>query len=440
MIWIIGEYAERIENADELLDSFLENFHDESTQVQLQLVTAIVKLFLKRPKDTQEMVQKVLNLATQETDNPDLRDRGYIYWRLLSTDPEAAKAVVLGEKPLISESTTNLDESMLDQLVRHISSLASVYHKLPEGFVTKYKEVKKEKHRREQETDGESLLPQGEGGYSGGATANIFDLDSIDQSLPAVSSPSQARSGPVNVMDELDFLGTPSTPSVPQSTREIVLPSDRANGMQIAGAFSRRNGQVYLDATITNYGSVLISDFALQFNKNTFGLAPSQPQLGPIGPGQSGEVAIPVTAHPNMLNTGAPASNVLQIAIKNNTGVYYFQMNVPLQALFGENGELGRDDYLNLWKSISEEHFKDVYLPNPDLNAIQTKLRAHNLFYIAKRTVAPQEFLYFSARVNDNLLLLELGVSPQGARICTKAKNPEFIPFFEQAVASILSK
>lgn len=33
MIWIIGEYAERIENADELLESFLESFHDESTQV-----------------------------------------------------------------------------------------------------------------------------------------------------------------------------------------------------------------------------------------------------------------------------------------------------------------------------------------------------------------------------------------------------------------------
>ena len=29
--------------------------------------------------------------ALQDSDNPDLRDRGYIYWRLLSTDPEAAK-------------------------------------------------------------------------------------------------------------------------------------------------------------------------------------------------------------------------------------------------------------------------------------------------------------------------------------------------------------
>lgn len=59
MIWIIGEYAERIDNADELLESFLEGFHDENTQVQLQLLTAIVKLFLKRPSDTQELVQQV---------------------------------------------------------------------------------------------------------------------------------------------------------------------------------------------------------------------------------------------------------------------------------------------------------------------------------------------------------------------------------------------
>ena len=65
MIWIIGEYAERIDNADELLESFLDSFQDENAQVQLQLLTAIVKLFLKRPTDTQELVQQVLSLATQ---------------------------------------------------------------------------------------------------------------------------------------------------------------------------------------------------------------------------------------------------------------------------------------------------------------------------------------------------------------------------------------
>lgn len=58
MIWIIGEYAERIDNADELLESFLETFPEEPAQVQLQLLTATVKLFLKKPTEgPQQMIQ-----------------------------------------------------------------------------------------------------------------------------------------------------------------------------------------------------------------------------------------------------------------------------------------------------------------------------------------------------------------------------------------------
>merc|ERR1712241_1359894 len=131
-IWIIGEYAERIDNADELLESFLDNFNDENSQVQLQLLTAIVKLFLKKPTETQELVQQVLSLATEESDNPDLRDRGFIYWRLLSTDPEAAKMVVLGDKPVIEDDTFRLDPGLLNVLIGQIATLSSVCHKPPE--------------------------------------------------------------------------------------------------------------------------------------------------------------------------------------------------------------------------------------------------------------------------------------------------------------------
>ena len=66
-------FDETIDNAVELLENFLDNFHDENAQVQVQLLTAIVKLFLKRPTDTQELVQQVLSLATQESENPDGR-------------------------------------------------------------------------------------------------------------------------------------------------------------------------------------------------------------------------------------------------------------------------------------------------------------------------------------------------------------------------------
>ena len=49
MIWIIGEYAERIDNAGELLGTFLENFADETTAVQLQLLTAHCEAVLEAP-------------------------------------------------------------------------------------------------------------------------------------------------------------------------------------------------------------------------------------------------------------------------------------------------------------------------------------------------------------------------------------------------------
>lgn len=76
-----------------------------------------------------------LLLFLQDSDNPDLRDRGYIYWRLLSTDPVAAKEVVLAEKPLISEETDLIEPTLLEELICHIGTLASVYHKPPSAFV-----------------------------------------------------------------------------------------------------------------------------------------------------------------------------------------------------------------------------------------------------------------------------------------------------------------
>merc|ERR1719277_1714402 len=137
MIWILGEYAERIDNVDEILDSFLTNFHDEPTVVQLQLLTGIVKLFLKKPQQTQDMVSKVLKYATEESNNHDIRDRGYIYWRLLSTNPEATKHVVLGDKPSIRDDSQVIDKSLLDKLISDLAMMSSVYHKTADEFVTR---------------------------------------------------------------------------------------------------------------------------------------------------------------------------------------------------------------------------------------------------------------------------------------------------------------
>lgn len=39
MIWILGEYCDRIDSVDELLTTFLDNFADENSQVSIHLYT-----------------------------------------------------------------------------------------------------------------------------------------------------------------------------------------------------------------------------------------------------------------------------------------------------------------------------------------------------------------------------------------------------------------
>ncbi|KAI8978920.1 adaptin N terminal region-domain-containing protein [Pilobolus umbonatus] len=197
LIWIIGEYAERIDNADDLINIFLENFKEENPQVQLQLLTATVKLFLKKPNENQDLVQRVLQTATNECDNADIRDRAYIYWRLLSTDPQAAKAVVLSEKPPIAGENEGLSPALLESLLYDIGTLASVYHKPSETFIAGKKfgadNVSKTTSEHQEDDDINAPPPQIRAAMKNNDIENLLDLD-WDEPAESVASPTTANS------------------------------------------------------------------------------------------------------------------------------------------------------------------------------------------------------------------------------------------------------
>jgi AP-1 complex subunit beta-1 len=268
MVWIIGEYAERIDNADELLESFLESFQDETALVQLQLLTATVKLFLKQPDNTQEMVQKVLNLATEHSDNPDLRDRGYVYWRLLSSDPEAARAVVLSQKPEIGDDTFSIEPTLLEELVSQIATLASIYHKPPEAFVMKSIQVP---IVEDDDEEGDDEQVDDETTYSGGKS-----------STKTISTNSLPSSGGdlLDLMDDSP-LRVPSNfvsnESVPPKTE--ILSAASGHGLSISAVMLKTNGQVVLEMDISNSSSSPVQSLAIQLNKNAFGLSVVSPQI-----------------------------------------------------------------------------------------------------------------------------------------------------------------
>ncbi|XP_064583307.1 AP-1 complex subunit beta-1 [Zonotrichia leucophrys gambelii] len=509
MIWIVGEYAERIDNADELLESFLEGFHDESTQVQLQLLTAIVKLFLKKPTETQELVQQVLSLATQDSDNPDLRDRGYIYWRLLSTDPVAAKEVVLAEKPLISEETDLIEPTLLDELICYIGTLASVYHKPPSAFVEGSRGVV---HK--------SLPPRSDSGESpespdtapsGGPTGDqpsviptqgdlLGDLLNLDLG-PPVSGPPMATSavqmGAVDLLgggldrlmgDESEGLrsdvgGSPamggssgSFTAAPSTTaptnmgaplgsglgdlfdltggvgtlsgsyvapKTVWLPAMKAKGLEISGTFSRQVGSISMDLVLTNKALQVMSDFAIQFNRNSFGLAPAAPLQvhAPLAPNQSVEISLPLNTVGSVMKM-EPLNN-LQVAVKNNIDVFYFSTLYPLHILFVEDGKMERQTFLATWKDIPNENETQFQIKDCSLNAdaVSSKLQGSNIFTIAKRNVEGQDMLYQSLKLTNGIwVLAELRIQPSNPSftLSLKCRAPEVSQYIYQAYETIL--
>ncbi|EON97326.1 putative ap-1 complex subunit beta-1 protein [Phaeoacremonium minimum UCRPA7] len=246
LIWIVGEYAEKINNADEILESFVDGFMEEFTQTQLQILTAVVKLFLKKPSNTQGLVQKVLQQATADNDNPDIRDRAYVYWRLLSGDLDVAKNIILSQKPAISTTMTSLPPALLEQLLTELSTLASVYHKPPESFVGKGRfgadEIQRAAIQEQRQNAAEnpiaaSVAAAAANGANGGASQsnieNLLDID-FDGAAPAsaeqnptgtgtpdrVASPSQAggaASGGMADMMGLFDMGSTSSPPPPNN-------------------------------------------------------------------------------------------------------------------------------------------------------------------------------------------------------------------------------
>lgn len=108
-------------------------------------------------------------MATTECENPDLRDRAYIYWRLLSTDPELTRKIVFSNRPTISDQSYTIENELLEKLVENIGNLSSIFYKKPESFVKKLREAVNQRNidRAEDEFYGEQLMEdQKDGEYS----------------------------------------------------------------------------------------------------------------------------------------------------------------------------------------------------------------------------------------------------------------------------------
>lgn len=458
MIWIIGEYAERIDNADELLETFLETFEEEDPAVQLQLLTATVKCFLKNPEDTQEMVQRVLDLATEESDNPDLRDRGFIYWRLLSTDPEAAKMVVLGDKPVIEDDTFKLEPNLLNTLIGQIATLSSIYHKPPEAFVvrangraftsgslpTSYNDVIEEGDEEDHEDDDEDYEEEAVEGNGG---VDLLDMGGLGLGDTPGPGPSALQN---------DVFGAAA--AAPPVRMMKVCPAEKSGGVEVQAGFHQVGSDITMELEFINTSSESpVNNLAIQLNKNAFSLSPANQQIickPPITMGSSGKNSVKLVISPAMLapvESGQPTSPQVQVAIKNMvTGnVFYFALNFNFEAMFATDGCMERTSFIETWKNIDDQ--KELYstvsdLPSTstDIDKVQEKLLVYNIFFVARRLVpnaTGQEVAYFSMKTMAGMEFLAELTFKQGinaCKICVKTNNTAYGTHAKTAIENLL--
>jgi AP-1 complex subunit beta-1 len=379
----------------------------------------------------QDMVQRVLDMATEETDNPDLRDRGFIYWRLLSTDPEAAKMVVLGDKPVIEDDTFRLDPALLNVLIEQIATLSSVYHKPPDAFVVR-RGAGMEREGKEDNSDDED-----EYGNRGDGEVDLLDMGGM-----SVNDKSSSAGGKAELVAPLVRVCGP----------------EKSGGIEIFAGFVQKRKKIFMEMELRNESSPSdISTLAIQLNKNSFGLAPTNQQIvcnPPIQQGSTGVTEVELASNPNMLvpvAAGQPASPQIQVAVKNMTtgSVFYFAVNIDFECLFAADGQMERSAFIESWKSIDDRNelygtISDLPRDSVDIESVQAKFKNYNIFFIARRPVPNaegQEVVYFSMRtVTDQDFLAELTFKAgfNACKLCLKTDYASYGLLAKTAIERIL--
>ena len=452
MVWIIGEYAERIDNAEELLEAFLDTFLEEASEVQLQLLTATVKLFLKKPSGgPQALIQTVLNQATSETDDPDLRDRAYIYWRLLSSDPEAAKDVVLATKPTIRDDRNALDPGLLDELLRQVSTLSSVYHKLPSTFVPDARaRVARARDDESPAAEAQSSAPLN---VLNQQTSAHLDVLNQEPSAPAPAPTgvdlladlmgATAVAAPAAAASVADAFDAPASAS-PAPPAAVLLAAEKGQGLQISGGVvPGALGAPAYELTFTNRTAAPLDGFQLQFNKNAFALAPaSQPRTETVPPGESRRCSLPLALTGQ--SSGPSATGTLQVAVKSprqNGAVFYFSDQVPLEALLLPDTAPASDAnaFAEQWQTAPEQA-RQVAAPAAlgGVDPVVARLRALRWNLVTQQALAgtPYTAAYFSGKTpgpeGEKTLLVQVTLAPGSPEVKVAVRSS--VPGFAEMV------
>lgn len=380
MIWILGEYAEEIGNAGDLLDAlFIDNFCDETPDVQLSILTAVVKYYLVS-EDGDDLLRKVINMAMNNIDNPDVRDRAYMYYWLVSEAPEEAADIILTNRenpPPLNVEMFSSDHELVQQLVPQIGTLAILYNKLPSEFVQ---------------------------------TTRFISLDLGGESLGGDLGQEQGET------------------TFDQMSLAVLVDPSKAYGVEIRGMLLRVGDQNSFVLRFTNYSETPLDMQQIAFNKNIFGFAPGEFSLPPsINPQKTLTINIPVIFSEQHLEGAQPSPNIQIAVLVNRDAPIFFEAPANLNLILvpaDQGGKLTREQFMNTWQSISDDNEINDLVHGARVDSIDVakhKMQQNRLFFTAKKG----NCAYFSGKTIKGEILIVYIVFEENAtcRVGVKMQN-----------------
>lgn len=199
--WIMGSYGESIPHAPYMLENYIDHLidcgTDMDTEVWLEMLTASLRLFFKRPPEMQKMLGRLLKAAAKHN-RVVVRDRALLYYRLLKANCAQAEKMI---RPVVGQDVVG-DEAKLDSnIFDEFNSLSVIYGKPAASFVLGEKGDEDEETEEEDEKE---------------AINNAEEVKESMQVASDVPSPPLAAQEQDMLGDLLNFgTGGPAATSIP---------------------------------------------------------------------------------------------------------------------------------------------------------------------------------------------------------------------------------
>ena len=362
LIWIIGEYSDRIEGAENQLIKFIDNLKEEPYVIQINILDSATKTFLKcQSEESYNILNQVFDFCTKECEDPDVRDRGYMYYRLMTIDPQIANKIIVNEKPRINEDVSGFDDNLLAILMDNLGTLSTIYEKPPEAFVKKtkekyfeddnegeyeesqfnvneeeYNDITKEKKEKNININNEEQQPQPQpksnidlldlGDFNTGNNNNIMNNNNINNNqgtgmdLLGALSNIDLGGGGGNMNNNMNIQ---RYTVIEENSPGVSNPN---KGLEVDASVFNNNNNFFLSIVLKNKSAGMpINNFVIQFNNNPFGLSVNPNCLNNINlmPGQISENNIPLNMD-NPSQIPEPGQSTIQTGLRCNLNEYYF--------------------------------------------------------------------------------------------------------------------